>query len=165
MATQWDWASPAPHITRLPQPRCVPPRPPSPPPPLGCSLQRAVAPTWQDMGFIREDSSEDMRHSFIFSFLPLQLLILHSYLLGTSVVCLLAGKLKKKKRGERASEGVREREREALQPSCMQWAFTALLISFKIVFSENRKNVGFNISHSPLHLDRRLLGNTLRGSV
>lgn len=51
-----------------------------------------------------------MRHSFIFSFLSLQLLILHSYLLGTSVVCLLAVKLKKKKRQE--SEQARERERE-----------------------------------------------------
>lgn len=114
------------------------------------------------MGFIRQDSSEDMRHPFIFSFLSLQLLILHSYLLGTSVLCLLAGKLKKKKK---ESERARVRERETLQPSSMQWAFTALLISFKIVFSENRKNVGFNISHSPLHLDRRLLGNTLHGSV
>lgn len=142
------------------------------PRPLGCSLQRALAPTWQDMGFIRQDSSEDMRHSFIFSFLSLQLLILHSYLLGTTVVCLLAVKLKKKKdrraskheRG-RERETMRERERESLQPFSMQWAFTASLISFKIVFSENRKNVGFNISHSPLHLGRRLLGNTLRGSV
>lgn len=33
MATQWDWASPAPHITRLPKPRCVCRRPPYPPPP------------------------------------------------------------------------------------------------------------------------------------
>lgn len=132
----------------------------SPPTPLPLSphplrsLQWAVAPTWPDMGFIRQDSSEDMCRSFIFSFLSLQLLILHSYLLGTSVVCLLAGKLKKKKGCERASGRQRERERETLQPSCMWWAFTALLISFKIVFSENRKNVGFNISHSPLHLDR-----------
>lgn len=30
----------------------------------------------------------------------------------------------------------------------MQYTFTALSISFKMVFAENRKNVGFNISYS-----------------
>lgn len=43
-------------------------------------------------------------------------------------------------------------ETKKLHSSRMQCTFMALSISFKIVFVENRKNVGFNISYSLQHL-------------
>lgn len=88
-------------------------------------------------GHYLRDSSEDVHHSFIFSFFSPQVLILHSYLADTPVVCSWQTKNRKK----------------PLQSSHLQYTFAALLISFKIVFAENGKNVDFNISHSLQHLD------------
>lgn len=82
-----------------------------------------------------------MRHYFISSFQPSQVLILHSYLLLAPVVCRSSGEKKKTKK-----------KRKPPHSSRMQYTFTALSISFKIVFAVNRKNVGFNISYALQHL-------------
>lgn len=112
MATQWDWASPASHITRLLQPRCVPP-----PAPLRMLTSACSCPYMAGYGlhsprFIRGYAS------LLHIFFPLASAFDITLLSSWHLCCLPVGrKIDKRLESKQAREGGRKKERKRDSPA------------------------------------------------